>query len=165
MLVSVWLRFQPWRWRRYVPLKHRFTFIWLHDVISHKTELLFVISVLKLTCNIYLRYATLTTCMTVKPRRKRYLERPRKRWHQNRNRSDGLIMNRAIFTLILNWNIPIYVIRDQKVTRLKEISYTGTYRWIYIMHSYTLYTAKYEKTQELFVRTDQSVLRRKNGRR
>jgi hypothetical protein len=34
-----WLTLQPWRWRRYVPLKHWLTFTGLYDVISQKTAL------------------------------------------------------------------------------------------------------------------------------
>jgi hypothetical protein len=42
-LLSLWflarLILQPRRWGRRVPLKRRFTFNWLHDVISQKIEL------------------------------------------------------------------------------------------------------------------------------
>jgi hypothetical protein len=38
-LFLAWLILRPWRWRRHVPPKHRFTFNGLHGVISQKTEL------------------------------------------------------------------------------------------------------------------------------
>jgi hypothetical protein len=33
-----WLMIDPWRWRRYVPSKHRLTFSVLHSVVFHKTD-------------------------------------------------------------------------------------------------------------------------------
>jgi hypothetical protein len=39
MLVSWWLIFRPWGWRRHVPPKRRLTCNWLHEVVSKKIGL------------------------------------------------------------------------------------------------------------------------------
>jgi hypothetical protein len=49
-LLSCWflarLTLQPWKWRRHVPLTHRFTITTLHSVISQKTELFMLTAVI-----------------------------------------------------------------------------------------------------------------------